>query len=76
MIYLLILNKTIKEKVVSAVKMNPKANNSVANATVKVSNSDNRFYQLKKSPRELAIVFQAELKKLKEKYKKYYLVSR
>ena len=57
-------------------KINSKANNSVANATLKVSNSDNRFYQLKKSPRELAIVFQAELKKLKEKYKTYYLVRR
>tara|TARA_B110001450_G_scaffold223982_1_gene221385 strand:- start:30 stop:536 length:507 start_codon:yes stop_codon:yes gene_type:complete len=69
-------NKAIKEKVASTMKINSKANNPVANATVKVSNSDNRFYQLKKSPRELAIVFQAELKKLKEKYKTYYLVRR
>ena len=70
-------NKTIKEKVVSAVKMNPKANNSVAkdrsiesksNITIKDSNTFNSFYQLKKSPRELAIVFQTELKRIKAKY--------
>jgi hypothetical protein len=64
-------NRAIKEKVASTVKINSKANNSVANATIKNSNSVNSFYRLKKSPRELAIGFQAELKKLKEKYKKY-----
>ena len=69
-------NRAIKEKVASTVKINSKANNSAANVTIKDTNSVNSFYQLKKSPRELAIVFQAELKKLKEKYKKYYLVSR
>ena len=69
-------NKAIKEKVASTVKINSKANNSVAYATIKDSNSVNSFYQLKKSPRELAIIFQAKLKKLKEKYKTYYLVRR
>ena len=62
-------NRVIKEKVVSTVKKNSKPNNSVANVTKKDSNSFNSFYQLKKSPRDLAIVFQAELKKLREKYK-------
>ena len=61
-------NRAIKEKVVSTVKINSKVNNSVANATIKVSNSVNSFYQLNKSPRELAIAFQAKLKKLKVKY--------
>ena len=62
-------NRVIKEKVVSTVKKNSKPNNSVANVTKKDSNSFNSFYQLKKSPRDLAIIFQAELKKLREKYK-------
>jgi hypothetical protein len=70
-------NKAIKEKVASTVKIKPKDNNSVAVDTViepeinvakKELNSVNSFYQLKKSPRELAIIVQAELKKLKEKY--------
>ena len=61
-------NRAIKEKVASTVKINSKVNNSVANATIKVSNSVNSFYQLNKSPRELAIAFQAKLKKLKVKY--------
>ena len=60
-------NKAIKEKIQSTAKINSKANNSVANATIKNSNSVNSFYRLKKSPREFAIGFQAELKKLKEK---------
>ena len=71
-------NKAIKEKVAPIVKINFKANNSVAdtknepknNNAIKDSNSVNSFYQLKKSPRELAIVLQAELKKLKAKYTK------
>ena len=63
-------NKAIKEKVVSTVKINPKANNSITNVTKKDSNSVNSFYKLKKSPRELAIVFQAKLKRLKDKYTK------
>ena len=69
-------NKAIKEKIKSTAKINSKANNSVTNATIKDSNLVNSFYQLKKSPRELAISFQAELKKLQEKYKNHYLVSR
>ena len=69
-------NMAIKEKVASTVEIKSKAYNSVANATIKYSNSVNSFNKLKKSPRELAISFQAELKKLKEKYKKYNLVSR
>ena len=69
-------NRAIKEKIESTAKINSKANNSVTNATIKDSNLVNSFYQLKKSPRELAISFQAELKKLQEKYKNHYLVSR
>lgn len=67
---ILLTNKTIKEKVASAVKINSKSKNSVAKSTIKESNSSNSFYQLKKSPRDLAIAFQAELKKLKSKYVK------
>ena len=69
-------NRAIKEKVASTIKINSKPNNSAANVTKKDSNSVNSFYQLKKSPRELAIIFQAELKKLREKYKNYNLVRR
>jgi len=69
-------NRAIKEKIASTVKINFKPNNSAANVTKKDSNSVNSFDQLKKSPRELAIVFQAELKKLREKYKNYNLVRR
>lgn len=67
---ILLTNKTIKEKVASAVKINSKSKNSVAKSTIKESNSSNSFYQLKKSPRDLAIAFQSELKKLKSKYVK------
>ena len=56
-------NRAIKEKVVSTVKINSKVNNSVANATIKVSNSAHSLSQLKKTPRELAIAFQAKFKK-------------
>ena len=63
-------NRAIKEKVASTVKINSKVDNSVANDAIKDSNSVNSFYQFKKSPRELAIAFQAELKKLKRKYVK------
>ena len=63
-------NRAIKEKVASTVKINFKVNNSVANATIKDSNSVNSFYPLNKSPRELAIAFQTKLKKLKGKYVK------
>ena len=62
-------NRAIKEKVASTIKINSKPNNSAVNINKKDSNSVNSFYQLKKSPRELAIIFQAELKKLREKYK-------
>ncbi len=70
-------NRAIKEKVASTVTINPKVNNSVVvdtviepkiNVAIKDSNSVNSFYKLKKSPRELAIVVQAEIKKLKAKY--------
>ena len=70
-------NRAIKEKVVSTVTINPKVNNSVVvdtviepkiNVAIKDSNSVNSFYKLKNSPRELAIVVQAEIKKLKAKY--------
>ena len=72
-------NRAIKEKVVSAVKIKPQIKNSVAVQTiikpktnVDIKNSDpfNSFNQLKKSPRELAIIFQTKLKKLKVKYVK------
>ena len=42
---------------------------------LKKSNSANNFNQLKESPRKLAILFQKELKNLKE-LSKEYLVSR
>ena len=70
-------NRAIKEKVVSAVKIKPQIKNSVVVQTtikpktnVDIKNSDpfNSINQLKKSPRELAIIFQTELKKIKEKY--------
>ena len=70
-------NRAIKEKVVSAVKIKPQIKNSVVvqttikpktNADIKNSNPFNSINQLKKSPRELAIIFQTELKKIKEKY--------
>jgi hypothetical protein len=72
-------NKAIKEKVASTVKKNPNTKNSVVvdaeielkgNVAKKDQNSVKSFYQLKKSPRELAIVFQDELKKFKAKYTK------
>ena len=72
-------NKAIKEKLVSAVKTKTVTKSSVPLATViepkkdvavKNSNYLNNFNQLKKSPRELAIVLQTELKNLKKKYLK------
>ncbi|MDC1212359.1 hypothetical protein N8016_01025 [Pelagibacteraceae bacterium] len=71
-------NKAIKEKVAPIVKFNPKADNSVVdtknepkiNNAIKDSNFVNSFYQLKKSPRELAIIFQNKLKNLQSKYTK------
>ena len=70
-------NRAIKEKVASNVRIKPQIKNSAAIDTViepKINvdknNSDpfNSLNQLKKSPRELAIIFQTELKKLKAKY--------
>ena len=69
-------NKAIKEKLVSVVKTKTVTKSAVPLATViepkkdvTVKNS-NYFNQLKKSPRELAIVLQTELKNLKKKYLK------
>ena len=70
-------NRVIKEKVVSTVKIKPQIKNSVAvhtiikpktNVDIKNSDTFNNLNQLKKSPRELAIIVQTELKKLKVKY--------
>ena len=70
-------NRIIKEKVASTVRIKPQIKNSVAIDTViepeinvDIKNSDplNSLNQLKKSPRELAIIFQTELKKMKAKY--------
>ncbi|MDC0628434.1 hypothetical protein OAP04_02525 [Pelagibacteraceae bacterium] len=70
-------NRVIKEKVASTVKIKPQIKNSVAidtviepkiNVDIKNADPSNSLNQLKKSPRELAIIFQAELKKLKKIY--------
>ena len=70
-------NRAIKEKVASTVRIKPQSKNSVAidtviepkiNVDIKNSDSFNSFNQLKKSPRELAIIFQTKLNKLKAKY--------
>ena len=70
-------NRVIKEKVASTLKIKPQIKNSVAidtviepkiNVDIKNADPSNSLNQLKKSPRELAIIFQAELKKLKKKY--------
>ena len=65
-------NKAVKEKIASVAKkdalktvIEPK-NNDI----IKDSNYAKSFNQLNKSPRELAIVLQTELKKLKNKYLK------
>ena len=77
-------NRAIKQKIVSSIKKNPKNKNSATEKMVnkpkdkiilKKSNSANNFNQLKESPRKLAILFQKELKNLKE-LSKEYLVSR
>ena len=77
-------NRTIKEKIVSSIKKNPNNKNS---ATEKMVNEpkdeiilekpsyDNNFNLLKESPRKLAMLFQKEMKNLKE-LSKEYLVSR
>ena len=72
-------NKTVKEKITSAITKNPKIADSVASEiAIKPKNKDvpddsnyaKRFNQLNKSPREFVIVLQTELKKLKDKYVK------
>jgi hypothetical protein len=77
-------NKIIKEKIELTVKKNSKNNEpavavavkkSEEKATLKDSNYIKTFKQ-SKSPRELAITFQIEMVKLKDKYLKKYSVSR
>ena len=77
-------NRAIKEKVISTVKRNHsitkpittkvaiKSNNNVI---LKDLNSINSFNQLKKTPREIAINVQNEIKNLKDKILKQYLFS-
>jgi hypothetical protein len=76
-------NKAVKEKITSAIINNLKTTKQVTSETViktnniNVSNQSNNFKnfsQSNKSPKELAIFFQAELKKLKDKYN--YLARR
>ena len=77
-------NKTIKEKVISAVKKKPNTTKPVAakveikpksNIIPKDLNSTGSFYQLKKTPSEIAIALQTEIKNLKDKILKQYLFS-
>ena len=73
-------NIVIKEKALLIVAKTPKIENIViverdSKLKTIVIKEDKSLIQTKKSPRELAISFQAELKKLQEKYKNY-LVSR
>ena len=77
-------NNAIKEKVLTVVKKTPKTVNPVvAEKEIKSENKPisknlifaSKFNQLKKSPRELAIAFQADLKDKTKKLRKY-LVSR
>ena len=79
-------NSAIKEKVLTTVKTKTKiVKSAVAETKIKFNiktflkelNSTYGFNQSKKSPRDLAIAFQAELKKQPEnKYSKKHLVSR
>ena len=77
-------NRAIKEKIVSTIKKNPKTKNLTSEKMVikpkneiilKNSSYVNSFNQFKESPRKLAILFQREMKNLKE-ISKEYLVSR
>jgi hypothetical protein len=77
-------NRAIKEKIVSTIKKNPKTKNLTPEKMVikpkneiilKNSSYVNSFNQFKESPRKLAILFQREMKNLKE-ISKEYLVSR
>ena len=72
-------NKAVKEKIALAITKDAKIKNPDAleiaikpnNKDITIgSNYDKSYDQLKKSPRELAIVLQTELKKLKNKYLK------
>jgi len=77
-------NKKIKEKIASTVKKNSKNNEPSVAVTVKKSEEEAilkdsnyvKSFNQSKSPRELAITFQIEMMKLKDKYLKKYLVSR
>jgi len=77
-------NRAVKEKIASTVKKIPKAKDLVSQMIVikpknevilKNSSYVNSFNQSKKTPRELAIIFQTEMKNLKEKLIKKYLTS-
>ena len=77
-------NRAIKEKIASTVKKDPKTKNSVpykmatkpkSGIILKNSSYLNSFIQVKESPRKLAILFQTEMRNLKE-FSKQYLVSR
>ena len=72
-------NTVIKEKIVNTVKKKTKiiepvhvktANKPKNKVVTKETNNITSFNQSMKSPRELAITFQAELKKMKDKYLK------
>ena len=77
-------NRTVKEKIVSSIKKNPNKKNLVTEKMVNKSKDEiilekssyaNNFNLLKESPRKLAILFQKEMKNLKE-FSKEYLVRR
>tara|TARA_B110000914_G_scaffold200975_1_gene192968 strand:+ start:291 stop:533 length:243 start_codon:yes stop_codon:yes gene_type:complete len=72
-------NRVIKKKVVSIVKIKTKTKIPVSadivikpenNVALIVSDVDDSFNKSKKSPRELAISFQAEMRNLKDKLSK------
>tara|TARA_B110000438_G_C15681473_1_gene592585 strand:+ start:359 stop:892 length:534 start_codon:yes stop_codon:yes gene_type:complete len=78
-------NRAVKEKITSTVKKIPKTKDlALPKIAIKTKNEVilkklsyvNRFDQSEKSPRKLAILFQTEMKNLKEKLSKKYLVSR
>jgi hypothetical protein len=77
-------NRTIKEKIVSSIKKNPNNKNPATEKMVNKPKDEiilekpsyaNNFNLLKESPRKLAMLFQKEMKNLKE-LSKEYLVSR
>ena len=78
-------NKAVKEKIALAMTKDANSKNLGAlemaikpkNKDIsKSSNFSKSFNQFNKSPRELAIVLQTELNKLKNKYAKWFLASR